>query len=190
VTVSPDQSEVSVKVALTGAADSGKLAILQAIARRKGITQVREYPVGALRTFRTEWTEVLGEGRRLRIAVHSLTGETAYDAAEELLTRDADGLIFVADATPDKFRTTWDALVRMGDNAHRNGYDLRSIALALQYHHSQRDPNFDPRELDARLGVPPGRIPRYVSTDEEPDAPGMAFDSVIEQIRQRIAREG
>jgi hypothetical protein len=189
VTVSPDQREIAVKIALTGAADSGKLAILRAIAFRKGVAQVREYPIGALRTFRAEWTEPLEGGKRLRIAVHSLTGQTAYDAAEELLTRDADGLIFVADATPDKFRATWEALMRLGDNARRNGYDLRSVALALQYHHAERHPGFDPHDLDAKLGVPQGSIPRFVSTDQEPDAAGLAFDSVMAQIDEQLLAE-
>jgi hypothetical protein len=189
VTVSPDQREVAVKIALTGAADSGKLAILRAIASRKGVTQVREHPVGELRTFRAEWTEPLPAGKRLRIAVHSLTGRTVYDAAEELLTRDADGLIFVADATPDKFRPTWEALMRLGENARRNGYDLRSVALALQYHHAERHPGFDPQALDSKLGVPQGAIPRFVSTDRNPDGDGMAFDSVMGQIHERLLEE-
>jgi len=43
--------------------------------------------------------------------------------------------------------------------------------------------------LDQRLGVPPGIIPRFVSSSRTPDAEGLAFDSVLSQIRQRLSKK-
>jgi hypothetical protein len=188
MTVEQDARQVSVKVALAGAADSGKLAMLRAIAARFGYATIREHPVGATRVHRVEWTEprTLPDGRFLNVAIHSLTGPVEYNAAEELLLRGAAGIVFVVDADPAKFQAAWDSLLRLSDNARRNGYDLHSVGLALQYHRADLHPDFDPRKLDQRLGVPPGSIPRFVSSSRQPDAEGLAFDSVLAQIRERL----
>lgn len=186
MTVEQDSRQVSIKVALTGAADTGKLAILRAIAGRYGSATVREHPVGSLCVHRVEWTEprTLPDGRFLNVAVHSLTGQVDYNAAEELLVRSANGIVFVVD--PAKFQAAWDSLMRLSDNTKRNGYDLYSVGFAIQYHRADLYPDFDPQKLDLRLGVPPGLIPRFVSTSREPDVEGLAFDSVISQIKARL----
>jgi hypothetical protein len=188
MTVQENGRQVSVKVALTGAADTGKLAILRAIAGRFASATVREHSVGAVHVHRVEWTEphTLPDGRFLNVAVHSLTGRVEYNAAEELLVRDAAGIVFVVDVDPAKFKATWDSLMRLSDNTKRNGFDLHSVGLAIQYHRADLYPDFDAQKLDQRLGVPPGLIPRFVSTSREPDAEGLAFDSVLTQIRERI----
>lgn len=188
MTVEEDGRQVSVKIALTGAADTGKLAVLRAIAGRYGFATVREHPVGSQRVHRVEWTEPanLPDGRFLNIAVHSLTGHVEYNAAEELLVRAAAGIVFVVDVDPAKFQASWDSLMRLSDNTRRNGYDLHSVGLAVQYHRADLYPDFDPAKLDARLGLPPDLIPRFVSTSRVPDAEGMAFDSVISQIKGKI----
>lgn len=189
MTVEQDGRQVSVKVALAGAADSGKLAMLRAIAARFGFATVREHPIGALKVHRVEWTEpqLLPDGRFLNVAVHSLTGPVEYNAAEELLLRGVAGIVFVVDVDPARFQTTWDSLMRLSDNTRRNGYDLHSVALAIQYHRADLYPDFDPQKLDRRLGVPPGLIPRFVSSSRQPDAEGLAFDSVLAQLKERIA---
>lgn len=185
MTSRPDGREVTVKVALAGAADTGKLAILRAIAARHGYATVREHAVGPVCVHRVQWTEptFLPDGRRLNVSVHSLTGRVAYNASEELLLRGADGVVFVVDVDPARFQESWDSLLQLDRNTRRNGYDFRSIALALQYHRADRHPGFDPARLDERLGVPPGLIPRFVSTEGEPDGEGLAFDAVLDRIR-------
>jgi len=191
MTVEQDARQVSVKVALAGAADTGKLAMLRAIAARFSTATVREHPVGSLRVHRVEWTEsqTLPDGRFLNVAVHSLTGEAEYNAAEELLLRAVAGIVFVVDVDPAKFQATWDSLMRLSDNTKRNGYDLHSVGLAIQYHRADLHPEVDPARLDQRLGVPPGIIPRFVSSSRTPDAEGLAFDSVLSQIRQRLSKK-
>jgi hypothetical protein len=192
MTVEQDGRQVSVKVALAGAADSGKLAMLRAIATRFGYATVREHLIGAMKVHRVEWTEpsILPDGRFLNVAIHSLTGQMDYNAAEELLLRRVSGIVFVVDVDPAKFQSTWDSLMRLSDNTRRNGYDLHSVGLAIQYHRADLYPDFDPQKLDQRLGVPPGLIPRFVSSSRQPDAQGLAFDSVLSQIKARLGEAG
>ncbi|MCW1916713.1 hypothetical protein OJ996_24210 [Luteolibacter sp. GHJ8] len=191
MTVQQDGRQVTVKVALAGAADTGKLAILRAVAARYSSATVREHQVGSIRVHRVEWTEAetLPDGRFLHVAAHSLSGTVEYNAAEELLLREVAGIVFVVDVDPARFQATWDSLMRLSDNTKRNGYDLHSVGLALQYHRADLHPEVDPGRLDARLGVPPGLIPRFVSSSRQPDAEGLAFDSVVGQIKARLAKD-
>jgi hypothetical protein len=190
MTVEQDGRQVSVKVALAGAADTGKLAILRAVAARCSSATVREHFVGSIRVHRVEWTEpqTLPDGRFLHVAAHALSGPVGYNAGEELLLRSVAGIVFVVDMDPLRFKETWESLMRLSDNTKRNGYDLDAIALALQYHRADLHPEVDPAILDKRLGVPPGVIPRFVSSSQRPDAEGLAFDSVLSQIKERLAK--
>jgi len=190
MTVEQDGRQVSVKVALAGAADTGKLAILRAVAARCSSATVREHFIGSIRVHRVEWTEpqTLPDGRFLHVAAHSLTGPVGYNAGEELLLRAVAGIVFVVDMDPLRFRETWESLMRLSDNTKRNGYDLDKIALALQYHRADLHPQVDAALLDKRLGVPTGVIPRFVSSSHQPDAEGMAFDSVLTQIKERLGK--
>lgn len=185
---SPDNHELFVKVVVAGAAGCGKRSILEALAERYGAESLGSHEIGSMRVQRAAWTdwEVLGDGRALHIAVLALDGKISYNASEELLLREADGIIFVIDVEPTKLQGAWDALLRVSDNAQSNGYDLRSVPFALQYHRADRHKDFEPTKLDQWLGVPNGEVPRFVTSSSSPDLEGMAFDAVLDQIVKRL----
>lgn len=186
--VGQDRTQVSVKVALAGMADAGKLATLQAIAARFGYATVREDQVASQRIHRVSWTEPthLPDGRLLNVSVFSLMGEIDYNAAEELLLRDAAGIVFVVDVDPLKFPLAWDRLLRLAENTRRNGYELSSVGLAVQYHRGDLHVDFDAVRYDASLGLPVDRVPRFVSSSSEPSTLVQALDSVLAQIHARL----
>jgi hypothetical protein len=189
---SSDGREYFVKVAIAGAPGVGKLSILTAIAARYGAVPPREHEIGELRAHRASWIDhdILGKGRVLNVSLVALHGKVPYNAAEELLVREADGVVFVIDVAPARLKDAWEALLRLSDNSQRNGYELRSIPLALQYHRADQHREFEPAKLDAWLGVPTGSVPRYVTSSSSPDMEGMAFDSVLLQIKKRLVDLG
>lgn len=189
---SSDGREYFVKVAIAGAPGSGKLSILNGIVDRYGAVPSREHSIGDLQIHRAGWTDydLLGNGRALHVSVVTLHGKVPYNAAEELLVREADGVVFVLDVAPNRLKEAWEALLRVSDNTQRNGYELRSIPLALQYHRADQHREFEPAKLDSWLGVPTGSVPRYVTSSSSPDLEGMAFDSVLAQIKKRLGDLG
>ncbi|MEM9236867.1 MAG: GTPase domain-containing protein [Verrucomicrobiota bacterium] len=180
------------KVAIAGAPESGKLSILEKVAERFGAPEPVEREIGELKVHGTRWSdfEMLGGDKVVTITLMTLHGKVGYNAAEELLVREADGVVFVIDVEPPRLKDAWEALLRVSDNAQRNGYELRSIPLALQYHRADRHPGFEPAKLDEWLGVPTGSVPRYVTSSSSPDMEGMAFDSVMAQIEKRLGEIG
>ncbi len=184
-------AEVSVKLVIAGAPGSGKRSILEAVAARVDAPPPRSYRAGPLHVLRTLWRDPrpLDDGTSLVVALLTLEGPAPYNAAEELLVRDADGIVFVIDVEPDRLQGAWESLLKLSDNTRRGGYDLRAVPLALQYHRADRHHGFEPARMDEWLGVPTGTVPRFVTSSSSPDLEGMAIDSVIAQIRRRINQQ-
>ena len=176
------------KLAIAGAPGSGKLEILEAVSARHGAEPPRPHRCGDIVCHRAQWLDAdrLGDGRRLHILVQTLQGKVPYNAAEELMLREADGVVFVIDTAPDRLKDAWEALMRASDNAQRNGYELRAVPFALQYHRADRHPGFEPSKLDAWLGIPGGEVPRFVTSSASPDLEGMAFDKVLGELLKRL----
>lgn len=181
-------AEVSVKLVIAGAPNSGKRSILEAVAERVDAPPPRGYRAGPLNVRRTLWRDPrpLADGSSLVVALLTLDGPAPYNAAEELLVREADGIVFVIDVEPSRLQEAWESLLRLSDNTRRGGYDLRAVPLALQYHRADRHEGFEPARMDEWLGVPTGTVPRFVTSSSSPDLDGMAVDSVVEQIRRKI----
>jgi len=189
---SADRRELGVKVVVAGAPDSGKAEVLQAIAARYGAGRPAHGRAAGVEVWHSGWSERerLSDGRSLRIALVAPRGRPAYEAAGELLMREADAVLFVIDVDPLRLREGWDALLEVSGQAQRAGFELRSIPLVLQYHRAERHKGFEPEKLDDWLGVPTDLVPRFVTSSASPDAEGMAFDVLLERLLARLEQGG
>jgi len=181
-------SEISVKLVVAGDTGSGRGELMRAFAERAGGVPVREGTLGGSRIWRLEtiWPQPLEDGRLLRLRVFALTGKSDYNAAEELLLRDVDGVVCLIDAAPENLKFGWEALIRLSDNLRRAGLELGELPLAVQYHRVDRHFGFDVRRMDQWLGLPAGRVARFVSRSGGVDFEGGAIDSVLAQIAARV----
>ena len=179
-----DKTEVSVKVVVAGATGCGRGEMLRAFAGRAGGVPVREGVLGGSRIWRVEtiWPRPMEDGRVLRLGLFAATGRSDYNAVEELLLRDADGVVCLIDVEPENLKFGWDALMRLSDNLKRVGLELGELPLAVQYHRTDRHYGFDARKMDHWLALPEGRVERFVSRTGGVDFAGGAIDSVVGQV--------
>jgi len=184
-----DSNEVPVKVLVAGATGCGRGELLRAFAERIGGVPIREGTLGGARIWRVEtmWPQPLEDGRLMRLRLYAATGRSEYNAVEELLVRDVDGVVCLLDVAPENIRFGWDAVVRLAENLRRVGLDLGELPLAVQYHRVERHHGFDAARMDQWLGLPAGRVERFKSGSDEVDCEGGAIDSVIGQIAARQA---
>lgn len=169
------------KLVIAGAPGSGKLAILNSVAARYGAPAPELFDIGSWKVSRT----VIKTDRR-RFEVLALDGPQEFQASEELLMKDASGVLFVIDVEPRRLQAAWEALMASAKHARGHGYDLRARPFVLQYHRADRHPGFDPAKLDAWLGVPTGEVSRYVTPDPHPDSRGGAFDALLSAVSDRM----
>jgi len=183
--------EIRVKLVLAGAEGSGRAEWLDAFAKRMGNIPVRESTVGATRVRRTEfvWAQPLSDGRLLRLRVFAPTGPLAYNAIEQLLMQEADGVAILFDVSPDKLQASRDALLRAADNLQRAGHQLGAIPTVVQYHRIDRHHNFAAEKIDAWIGLPADRIPRFSTPSHSIDAPDGALDTLVGQIARQAIRK-
>ena len=181
--------EIRVKLVLAGAEGSGRAEWLAAFAKRMGNIPVRQTTVGETRVRRTEfvWPQPLPDGRLLRLLVFATTGPLAYNAIEQLLMQQADGVAILFDASPERLQASRDALLRAADNIQRAGHKLGTIPTVVQYHHIERHHNFSAEKLDAWIGLPADRIPRFSTPSHIIDAPDAALDTLVAEISRKVS---
>lgn len=87
----------------------------------------------------------LPNGYRAKFQLYTVPGQVLYNATYQLVLRQADGIVFVADSQMDRMIDNLHAWETLQNNLQRNGQSLERIPLVLQY--NKRDlPNVAPVE--------------------------------------------
>ena len=103
-------------------------------------------------------------GYRTTFHLYTVPGQITYNATLQLVLREADGVIFVADSQMDRQRANLQALQNLDANLRLNGSSLDQLPVVMQY--NKRDvPNAAPVEyLEFLLN---NRERRFISFEAE-----------------------
>jgi mutual gliding-motility protein MglA len=103
-------------------------------------------------------------GYRTTFHLYTVPGQITYNATLQLVLREADGVIFVADSQMDRQRANLQALQNLEANLRLNGSSLDQLPVVMQY--NKRDvPNAAPVEyLEFLLN---NRERRFISFEAE-----------------------
>jgi mutual gliding-motility protein MglA len=103
-------------------------------------------------------------GYRTTFHLYTVPGQITYNATLQLVLREADGVIFVADSQMDRQRANMQALQNLEANLRLNGSSLDHLPVVMQY--NKRDvPNAAPVEyLEFLLN---NRERRFISFEAE-----------------------
>ena len=179
------------KVVLVGVPDSGKSAILRQMAERYAHASLRADEVAGADVFRTEffWPDAFSDGRRLRVRLFAVSGHPAYNAVDELLLEGCDGVVFVTKVEGEQAAAGRDSLRTLVFNAGRNGFELDSRPVVLQYSGVDKVPGFRPEQMDEWLGVPPGSVARFASGSQPGEDLCQGVEWVVEWVQRELARD-
>lgn len=189
--VNEEALQAEAKVVLTGVPGSGKSAIVRQMAARYAHDSVLVGPVAEASVHRTGffWPEMLGNGGRLQVELHALSGAPEYNAVNELLLERCSGVVFVADVREEKLYGAREALRSLIFNAGRNKFELDAMPVALHYTNTERHPGFRPEQMDQWLGIPPGSVPRFVSASATDRNLCDAVEWVVKKIASALVEE-
>lgn len=180
----PKAGAPACKIVVAGPPGSGKGAYVRAVAARHGPNAAREYRLAECTVVRAEFLAHDPDGESERVVLQTLTGPHDYAASDELLLRGADGILFLCEADPSRLGKIRDALRALTGQAAQCAIDFSRVPVAVQYHRVERQRGFDANLMDQWLGIPPGGVPRFATASHRPDAPGLAFDTLIQLVRQ------
>jgi len=137
--VNHDTKEVQFKIVYCGPAFSGKTTNLQHIHGRIDDERRGDLLSMATSTDRTVFFDylpidaVLIKGYHTKFQLYTVPGQVAYNATRQLVLRGADGLVFVADSSPEKLEENAQALRTTQENLAQNGVVMDELPFVLQY---------------------------------------------------------
>src|SRR4051812_1375035 len=145
------QREVSCKVVFYGPGMSGKTTNLEIIHKKAPKEAVGEMVSIATETDRTLYFDFLpldlGQvaGMRTKFQLYTVPGQIYYNATRKLVLQGVDGVIFVADSSPEKMAENLESLQNLRDNLAEMGLKIDDVPLVLQY---------NKRDLPTAMSIP------------------------------------
>jgi hypothetical protein len=137
--VNHDTKEVQFKIVYCGPAFSGKTTNLHHIHGRIDDDRRGDLLSMATSTDRTVFFDylpidaVLIKGYHTKFQLYTVPGQVAYNATRQLVLRGADGLVFVADSSPEKLEENVQALRTTEENLAQNGVVMEEVPFVLQF---------------------------------------------------------
>jgi signal recognition particle receptor subunit beta len=130
-------------------------------------------------------------GFRLKADFFTVPGQSFYNATRRAVLEGADGIVFVADSTPDREEANLVSLENMHQNLESLGKRLTDLPHVFQW--NKRDvPGALPEKLLQRQ-LNPGNAPAVAAIASQGvgvwDTQGILLKSVLEDLRTR-SREG
>ncbi|TDU81473.1 hypothetical protein EI77_00782 [Prosthecobacter fusiformis] len=149
--INSEQKTVSFKIVYCGTPLSGKTANLQQIHAKldpEGRSDLVSLSTAQDRTLFFDFLSLESAaipGFRTAFHLYTVPGQVTYNATLQLVLRQADGVVFVADSQMDRQRENVQAFQALEANLRLNGSSLERLPLVLQY--NKRDlPNSAPVE--------------------------------------------
>ena len=91
-------------------------------------------------------------GFRVRFALYTVPGQVLYERTRVAVLNGVDGIVFVADSSPDKLEENFQNLLELEMNMRRMGRDLGSFPFIMQW---------NKRDLPGAVPVP--TLDRYLN---------------------------
>lgn len=131
--------EISVKIVYYGPGLSGKTTNLQVIHRKVPPEYKSDMVSLATETDRTLFFDFLPldlgkiKGFSTKFQLYTVPGQVYYNATRKLVLRGVDGVVFVADSSPDKIQENLESFQNLEENLAEYGYKKETVPIIIQY---------------------------------------------------------
>ena len=154
-----ERNEVSFKIVYCGAPRSGKTTNLLYIHKRldphfRGdlISLATEEDRTLFFDFLPVHAAEVGDFRA-KFQLFTVPGQRAYARNREIVLQESDGIVFVADSSPDRVEANLEALQSVRQSLERNDLDPDEIPFVFQFNKRDLPQAMPPQEMDHYLHV-------------------------------------
>jgi hypothetical protein len=166
------------------------MAFFQDLARLADSAVLRNYQLGTLDALRMEtrrFSQFLSQ--EVSIAVHALIGHHQYNALQEILLSNADGILLLLDMEPRQRQASMQTVVQTIQNLQRQGVDLRQFPVVFLYHRAELTTPADLQEWDQLLELEHNQMPRFYSATEFGSHGAQAMEALIARALEVLRRQ-
>lgn len=72
------------------------------------------------------------QGFKTRFHLYTVPGQVFYNASRKLILRGVDGIVFVADSSPERLRANAESMRNLRENLAEHGIDIKDVPIVLQ----------------------------------------------------------
>ena len=105
------------------------------------------------------------QGYSLKFHLYTIPGQIFYEASRKIILEGADGVVFVADSSVDKFDDNIQMFRLMIENLRSNGIDVSSFPVVLQYNKRDCNPQLEIGELEKELELDDIPVTESIATE-------------------------
>jgi signal recognition particle receptor subunit beta len=120
-------------------------------------------------------------GWSLRFQLYSVPGQDTYARTRRAMLAGIDGIVFVADASPDRLDANRESLDELREQLARQGRALDTIPAVIQINKMDRAGDEDAVALADRIGAGPLPVVEAVAVR------GIGVRETLQQVVQRVA---
>jgi uncharacterized protein len=128
------------------------------------------------------------QGFRVRFHVYTVSGQTVEPAAWKMVLKGVDGVVFVADATPERLTANQESLASLTAFLKGYGQSLSTIPTVFQYNKSDLPEAVSLEDLDRMLN--PTRLPSFKASSQTGEGVLQSLLSLVKTVLSELRSKG
>jgi uncharacterized protein len=128
------------------------------------------------------------QGFRVRFHVYTVSGQVVEPAAWKMVLKGVDGVVFVADATPERSTANQESLADLTAFLKGYGQSLSSVPVVFQYNKSDLPAATPLEELDRVLN--PTRLPSFKASSQTGEGVLQTLLSLVKTVLNELRSKG
>lgn len=105
------------------------------------------------------------QGYSLKFHLYTIPGQIFYEASRKIILEGADGVVFVADSSVDRFDDNIQMFRLMIENLRSNGIDVSYFPVVLQYNKRDCSPRLEIGEIEKELELDSIPVTESIATE-------------------------
>jgi signal recognition particle receptor subunit beta len=127
-------------------------------------------------------------GFKTRFHLYTVPGQVFYNSSRKLILRGVDGIVFVADSSPNRLRANAESLRNLRENLEEYNLDLDEIPHVIQF--NKRDlPDALPMNMLRQVLDPAQRVPVFESVADRTEGVFEPLRAVSKKVLEKLAQK-
>lgn len=158
--------------------------LLEGLSRQWPGSSLRDYKLGMLDAIRLELPASSTESQSL-VNLYVLLGNEQYNALQEVLLSNADGILLVTDMESSQRNTSIETVLQTTQSLRRQGRDSRQVPIVLLYFRCEKTSPEIIAQWDQLLEWERNQLARYCASSRDHSTVAQAVQALLQRVREK-----